>query len=133
MSKIFDILIQIDSVNEVRGRGGTACMVGFHGKVESPYFTGKICEGGVDTQMETGNGRKRLSARYMLEGTDSSKNPCKIFIENNGQENSEGIIERTKPSLLTDSKELAWLETAPLYGTISNRDGDLWISIYKEE
>lgn len=133
MRKIFEILIEVDYANEVRGKRGSACMVGFHGSVESSCFTGKVLEGGVDTQMQISGGRRKLSARYLLEGKDGSGKPCRIFLENNGQENEEGVLERTKPVLLTDSEELAWLETAPLFGTISGRDGGLVIGIYSEE
>ena len=43
-------------------------------------------------------------------------NPCKIYVENNGIDDN-GMV--TEPIIITDSPEYAWIETAPLHGTVS--------------
>ena len=95
----------------------------------SRKYNGKIVfVGGVDTQRET-DGVGGLSARYMLEGVDSAGEKCRIFIENEAAFGDAW----TRPTLLTDSAALRWLETAPKAGRIVTEGGRLTILIYAEQ
>lgn len=130
MKEIFKLNIAVDEWNEVCGNKATARMILFHGDVESPYFTGKICNGGVDTQYQPKGGANHLSARYIMEGIDDVGNPCKIFVENNGTDMGEGKLV-TKPVILTNSERLKWLEEEELSGKVCHEDGKLVIRIYQ--
>ena len=72
--------------------------------------------GFVDTRKQFPGQVQTLSARYILEGTDVNGDPCKIYVENNGIDDN-GMV--TEPTIITDSPEYAWIETAPLHGTVS--------------
>ena len=69
-----------------------------------------------------------MSARYMLEGIDSEGQSCRIFIENNGTDINGDI--QTTPMILTDSKVLAWLETAELTGRLDFAGEEMIIRIF---
>lgn len=132
MKEIFKLNIIVDEFNEVCGNKATARMILFHGDVESPYFTGKICNGGVDTQYQPKGEANHLSARYIMEGIDDAGNSCKIFIENNGTDKGDGKLV-TKPLILTNSERLKWLEEEELSGKVCNEDGKLVIRIYQDK
>ena len=132
MKEIFKLNIIVDEFNEVCGNKATARMILFHGDVESPFFTGKICNGGVDTQYQPKGEDNHLSARYIMEGIDDAGNSCKIFIENNGTDKGDGKLV-TKPLILTNSERLKWLEEEELSGKVCNEDGKLVIRIYQDK
>ena len=123
------IHVVIDGTYTVKGHDRTANIVLFHGYADCANFCGQILPGAADTQYCGGQGFT-LSARYILEGTDSDGEGCRIFIENNGRMDDEGNIV-TKPVVITDSKALSWLCTADLYGTVNDEDGGVRIDIYK--
>lgn len=107
-------------------------MIPFTGTCEGEIFQGKVLPGGMDTQVFENGRRGTLSARYMLEGVDREGNACKLFIENKAvmEEGKETI---TCPLIKTDSKALAFLETASLYGKLDFRESGLDIVICQEE
>ena len=106
---VLEIEVDVDDVIEVKGFNGTATMVKFHGRCNSEIFKGEVLPGGCDTQKEIGGNARTLSARYVLEGHDSTGTFCHIFIENNATlESGKGI--RTKPIILTDSNELKYMD-----------------------
>ncbi len=130
--EILRIKVYLTGNTVVEGHADKAVMLPFTGDCACPLFTGKILPSGVDTQRIDAQGRVSLSARYALEGTDSDGQPCRIFIENVavaalGQE----MI--TRPTLRTDSKALAWLETADLSGRIEHCDDHIEIVITTED
>lgn len=127
---IFEIEIEIERTNEVKGKNRNVCMVFFQGKVKSELFTGHVLSGGCDTQLFDGN-TKTLSARYILEGTDHDNNKCRIFIENNGIEKNGQLT--TTPKIITDSPSLMYLEEASLFGKIASKNGKLNITIFEEK
>ena len=103
----------------------------FHGTSDSAFFRGVILDGGVDCQRRTDNGPLRLSARYVMEGTDCAGRACKVFIENNGCEAAGGM--RTVPFVVTDSELLSDLTRGALYGEVSGKgEGAVEIRIYAE-
>lgn len=130
MQEIFNIIIDILSVDEVNGRHITAKMISFNGTCEGQYFNGKIMDHGVDTQLIAKDGTGRVSARYMMKGVDCSSKPCKVFIENEGVISGAGEI-HTTPKIVTDSMELSWLQEEKLYGKVAvEEDNRLHVRIY---
>ena len=130
IKEVLTINVRITEVNEVKGHSGTARMILFDGDAHSEYFTGKILPGGVDTQKYLNKNSTMLSARYILEGTDSEGHPCKIFVENNGVFINNGRNNGTSPTVYTDSKALAFLEREILYGKVEDTDNGVRIHIY---
>ena len=118
MKDIMRLYINLTEINEVVSDSVTAKMLLFDGTCESDIFNGTILHGGVDTQMVYPDGSGTLSARYIVEGTDSKGNQCRLFIENNAKLGSDQIV--TDPQIITDSKELKWLENANLVGRIEH-------------
>lgn len=131
--EVLTIHVALTDTQTVLGGRGSACMIAFTGTAEGPQFRGRILPGGVDTQIER-QGRRTLSARYLLEGTDDAGNPCKVFIENNGTVLPEEPSICTTPTILTDSPRLQWLESATLSGTVEADGKDrVLIHIYAEK
>ena len=126
------INVRITGVNEVKGYAGTARMILFDGDVSCDNFNGKILPGGVDTQKEIPGEPFKLSARYVLEGTDRDGKACHIFIENNGELSEDGSL-HTIPKVFTDSEALSYLENKDLSGTIEDIEGGVRIHIFSEE
>ncbi len=125
------ITVICTATDEVVGNAGTRRMIHFTGEADCKNFKGKILDGGVDTQ-KIDDGKTFLSARYILEGTDFEGNPCKIFIENNGEvKTGEQLI--TIPSVTTDSKALEYLETSALKGTIESWEKGVIVHIFRTE
>ena len=130
LHEIFDIIINIISVDEVNSGHSTAKMIGFNGTCEGQYFNGEIMDNGVDTQLFSKDGRGRVSARYMMKGVDSSLTQCRIFIENEGEISCTGEI-LTTPKIVTDSMELSWLQEETLHGKVAvEEDNRLHVRIY---
>ncbi len=127
--ELLRIYVRIDNAVTVEGNSGTINMLHFSGRAESKYFQGEILPGGVDLQRQDFGGAVTLSARYILEGMDMEGRKCKMFIENNGSCDSQGVMQ-TVPKIITDSKALAWIEMADLTGTISSQDGMVIIYIF---
>ena len=100
-------------------------MIPFTGEASGPYFHGRVTGTGVDTQKIEKEGSIMLSARYMLEGTDSAGNACRVFVENQGN----WTIGFT-PSIVTDSQLLAGWETARLYATADGIPEGVLIRIF---
>lgn len=128
--EILRIYVQIEDSIQVHGNTKNINMIRFTGYAKSKYFQGKILPGGVDLQNQKHGEKNLLSARYIMEGKDEEGNECRIYIENNGYADENGII-KTKPTVATDSKALSWLETASLEGSISSENGMVVIHIYK--
>lgn len=129
-TKILTINIEILSETQVKGATGEVTMIQFRGNTNSEIFCGSIKENGTDTQIGYYGKVRILSARYMLSGTDSKGNPCKLFIENNAELNDNNEFEKTSPKIITDSPELAWLETAVLSGELDFSSDGLKVHIY---
>ena len=50
-----------------------------------------------------------------------------------GRTNKNGMVEETKPRIITDSACLSWMETADLTGTITPWDKGVMIHIFAKE
>lgn len=130
MEEILRLHINVKEVVEVKGFAGTGRLVLFDGTAEGKYFTGTIANGGVDTQKEIKEPAiGTLSARYIINGTDSKGNSCGLFVENNGVFGEE----YTSPKIYTNSEDLKWMEGVELKGKIATIDNQLTILIYKAE
>lgn len=132
MKEILTIQVCLEEIQDVKGQKFSARMIPFSGTAKGPYFQGKVLPHGVDTQRFLPGEKPRLSARYILEGQDYQGNPCRIFIENNGQEGPDGVL-RTCPALISDSPALGWLEEAELTGTVEGQDDGVLIRIFASE
>ena len=108
----------------LEGRNSRVVMIPFSCEAVGKYFNGKSVSDGVDTQITSADGFS-LSARYMLEGTDSSGKPCRLFIENNGTS-----LNNCVPKIYTDSDELAFLETANLTADVECVENGVVVRIY---
>lgn len=135
-SEILTIHVLCTQEQRVRGIGGVEVgMILFTGTADHPNFRGEILPGGCDTQVCLGD-HVRLSARYMLEGVDCAGERCRIFIENNGRIPLPPVdpVTYTTPKITTDSKALAWMETANLSGTVCGEGaGRVLIRIFTKE
>lgn len=131
--KIITIKIEVISVVEVKGATGEILMIQFNGVTDGELFRGRVEHSGTDTQIQYYGNIRTLSARYVLNGTDAKGNPCHIFIENNGDIDGNQFPIKTVPKIITDSPELAWLETAQLSGEIEETSEGLMVHIYTAE
>ncbi len=122
MKEILTIHIHMEETISIHGNTSDVTAIHFTGYAEGDYFNGTVLPHGIDFQKIKPGSSPELSARYLLEGTDCDGKPCRIAIENNGSSDENGVV-RTKPFLVTDSRALAWMETAELTGTITNEDG----------
>lgn len=128
---ILDINIVITEVVEVEGNENVK-MISFHGGCDSEYFKGKVQPGAVDTQKIKKDNTGTVSARYVLKGTDSSNSKCSIYIENNGIINQNGEM-ITVPKIVTDSRELKWMEEAELSCRFEMRGNDFYVVVMTKE
>lgn len=128
---LFTIDVDVREAHSLQSGKGMVNMVLFGGRCDCGFFHGEILPGGVDTQMHLTGEPARLSARYMLSGTDNEGTPTRIFIENNGETGADGMCVTT-PRILTDNPRLAWLEDVPLTGRIVPREGGVTICFYPE-
>lgn len=124
--KLLTIDVECKEALSVEGTSRSIVMVPFTGTAEGRDFSGKVIGEGVDTQTYTKDGC-RLSARYMLEGRDSSGAGCRIFIQNENA--ADGTL---RPAIVTDSKLLAGWESAELFSVIAPADKGVTVRIYLE-
>lgn len=99
-------------------------VIHFSGKARGDFFTGRVLEPGVDTQLVESN-EMTLSARYILEGYDYTGNACKIFIEN------EGTMSALVPKIFTDSPSLAFLNQAQLISHVTETVNGVVVKIWQ--
>lgn len=107
---ILEVFVEVDfkSVSMLEGNAGDVVMIPFGGTAKGEIFSGAVLPGGTDTQTVDLSGVRHMSARYMLEGTDSAGEKCKIYIENNGHFPKDAPMPfKTVPVFRTDSKTLA--------------------------
>lgn len=116
--EIISLRFQITASEEVVGHSAEIHMLYFEGETNTKWFQGKTLPGSIDTQVWKEGQNGKLSARYMLDGVDCEGKKCRIFIENNGEDDRNGHL-NTVPMVVTDSDALAWLEDAKLYGYLS--------------
>ena len=130
MSDMRELLLEIDvtcmEAVSVKGHTRGIVMIPFTGEASGPFFTGKVIGEGVDTQKIV-DGKCTLSARYMLEGQDVTGSSCRIFIENEGNDEI-GF----RPKIVTDSAHLSPWETASLTATVTPKEGGVMVRIYRE-
>ena len=122
---LLEIHVTCREAVSVEGGSRKIVMVPFDGQAEGPLFTGRIVGTGVDTQTIE-NGGITLSARYMMEGKDAEGNPCRIFVENQG--NRESGFHHM---IVTDSALLREWETAELSATVEGAPGGVTVRIYR--
>lgn len=121
LEQVLTVHVKIGKTSELRNpNGDSVVMITFTGDATGRYFEGVVLDGGVDTQIIGKSGdRHILSARYILQGKDYAGQSCEIYIENNGSfggKHPEGVIFRTRPSMITNSEALSFLNDAILVG-----------------
>ena len=125
---LMEIRVSCREPDVVEGTNRKIVMIPFTGEATGPYFTGSVIGTGVDTQKIEKDGSIMLSARYILEGTDSAGNACRVFVENQGNW-TVGFT----PTVVTDSPLLARWETARLYATADGIPEGVLIRIFSGE
>ncbi len=83
MTEVLMIEVQITTTSAMEREEGNVSLVCFTGSCHCRNFCGEIMEGGVDTQVGKSDGTVTLSARYLLDGADCDRKPCRIYVENN--------------------------------------------------
>ena len=121
-----EIHVLCDEPYRVSGKDMEIVMIPFTGTVDGDLFRGKTVGTGVDTQRTGKDGRARLSARYMLEGTDGAGGACRVFVENEGS-GEEGFT----PRIVTDSPLLKAWETARLSAAVDGIPGGVLVRIFE--
>jgi len=114
--ELFRFFIGIGASDEVKSLDRSTTLIHFNATGDFDNFVGETVRGSVDTRLRFPGQVEALSARYILEGTDKDGNPCRIYVENNGIDDN-GMV--TEPTIITDCPDYAWIETAPLHGTVS--------------
>ena len=125
---LLEIRVRCEEALTVKGGSRDIVMIPFTGTASGPEFRGEILRGGVDTQKIGKDGSFLLSARYMLGGTDASGAACRIFIENQGNE-QDGFV----PAITTDSPLLRKWEETPLISTLEGIPGGVTVRIFRRE
>lgn len=115
---------------------GNTCHVDmqyFTADASGDYFSGSTKGKGTTVIKQYKDGKKQSCARYILSGTDADGKKCSLFIEDNGTAEAEGNMVM-KPTVITDSETLSWLETADLQGRITEAgNGEKTIDILWNE
>ena len=130
------VKINPQDISVLNGKAGDVVMIPFSGTVEGEIFNGVVRPGGVDVQRTNLSKIRHMCARYMLEGTDNTGAPCKIFVDNNGWFDdelppSEGGF-KTVPTFLTDSEAMApYLHSNKFIGIGTPEGTGVLISLYE--
>lgn len=119
--EIFRFFIDIKPTDEVKGTSVSTSMIHFGGRGDFDTFKGEVVGDSTDTRIQYKGQTQTLSARYILEGTDAKGNPCRVYVENNGIDDNGTMT--TEPIIITDCPDYAWIESAPLHGTVSWESG----------
>lgn len=131
MQELLTIHIIVEGCDTLKSPRGQINMIRFGGYCDCDCFKGEVLPGGVDTQLYLMGEPGRLSARYMLKGTDANGEPAMLFIENNGVFDADGVC-TTRPIIHTDSENLRWLSETPLVGSISGWEKGVIIHFCRE-
>ncbi|BCJ94665.1 hypothetical protein acsn021_22340 [Anaerocolumna cellulosilytica] len=89
-------------------------MIYFTGYCDTEYFHGTILPGGCDTQDYYLDKLIGIRADYTLQGTDIEGKKCNVHIIN------QNVNGEWKPIIETDSKNLAWFNTADLTAVLEH-------------
>lgn len=127
MKKLLEINVTCLESYDVKGKTRTVNMVPFTAETSGEFFTGKTMGVSVDTQTYEEGVIGKLSARYMLEGTDFAGAACRIYIENNTCD--DGIL---RPRIVTDSKALSHWEDIPMRAELEITEGGVIVRVYEE-
>lgn len=90
----------------------------FTGYCDTEYFHGTILPGGCDTQEYFMDKQTKIRADYTLAGVDKEGKACRLHIIN------QKVDGEWKPTVETDSCNLAWLNNADLTAVLEgNKEG----------
>lgn len=132
---VFSVFVEInpEQISEIPG---SVTMIPFTGTVRGAWFNGSVAPGGTDTQVVDERGARRMSARYVLKGTDCAGQPCQIYVANEGLY-TDGHVPSpfyTVPTFVTDSAVLSQrFRSGRFYGEGHPGEKGPIIRIYEEE
>ena len=122
------VRVRCEEALSVRGEETTVVMIPFTGTAEGPLFRGTTVGPCVDTQRIGPDGTARLSARYLMEGTDAEGRACRLFVENEGT-----FQDGFTPRIVTDSPLLKAWEGAELRATVEGIPEGVLVRIFRAE
>ena len=131
----FHVYVRKEACSHLIGNTGSAAIIPFDATVESTLFTGKTLPGAADVQVTNAAGIRHMCAQYMFTGLDSTGQPCKLFICNEGffEPGSHPRPFHARPTFLTDSKALGrYLMQDRFRAEGSMEDDCLHIRIYDD-
>jgi hypothetical protein len=100
-------------------------MIFFQGTASGHYFNGDItCRDCTNVIKTYKDGRIEFKARYSLVGKDFNNSNTNIFIEDNLLGYDENKQPITKPTIITNSNNLSFLQTADIRGIIEEINGN---------
>jgi len=119
--KFLTVDVQIPGLgfDGIRGpEGASVGKLGYTCSTNTTEFQGVGVDYFVDSRYDYAGQPQRISARYIIEGTDDEGNPMKMFVENMGTDDfGDNKNVQTEPFIITDNPKWAWVETAPVHGT----------------
>lgn len=128
--KLFTFNITVGAYEKATGTRAVGQFLHFTGDSDCENFKGNVLGDCVDARLKyKDDGIETLSAVYVMEGVDSTGKKMKIFVMNNGIDTGTMT---TKPVVITDNPDWAWIEDAPLRG-IADTDGGLKINIFTKK
>lgn len=131
--KVLSVDVTESNLYTVEGSTCRVDMQYFSADASGEYFNGATANEGTAVIKDYTEGGKQLCSRYILSGTDADGNKCSIFIEDNATADENGSF-TTRPTIITDSKSLSFLETADLQGRITDHgDKQKTIDIFWNE
>lgn len=116
---VMSVYVTDKEVYSVNGSTCDVTMQYFNGSADGDFFNGKTTSDGSVVFKDYKEGDNIYCARYMLSGTDDTGKQCRMFIEDNGIEDTSGNFV-SKPIIITDSESLSWLETADIQGRVTD-------------
>ncbi|MBO6232303.1 MAG: hypothetical protein J6O50_17220 [Ruminiclostridium sp.] len=125
MKAIMGIKATLFPAEAVEGEREKIVMIPFSAETQGELFNGRTHINGTDTQHILPDGSMRLSARYILHGTDRDGNECRLFIENCGNSPDNCI-----PVIRTDSPRLAFLENIPLSSKVEAYEKGVIVRVF---
>ena len=125
---VLTLKIRLLESYEIASEKKKVCQILFDGHADGRYFQGDILPGAVDTQMIEPDGSGILNARYTLKGKDAAGENCLLFIENTANLGESD----TRPEIVTDSRQLAWMNDAQFSGFMKVEGDSLLIEIRRD-
>lgn len=130
--EIFTLKVKDNSkVYTVEGSTVDIEMQYFKGTAIGEYYNGETNKFSSVVLKKFKDGHTESRARYILKGK-SKTSQCDVFIEDNGNYKEGGSI-ITKPTIVTNCQDLAWLQTADIQGRVNNKGNTITVQFMWNE